>query len=101
MQTPIKVYLMGGEKTGWALDADQETTRQAMEALPDLIRLVPLDEAEVVHSVWERPLLSMNPRLLEGKRVICHVCNEVIRTFDQSCMIHAQGGNRPVGAHLA
>lgn len=90
MQTPIKTYLMGGEKTGWALDADQETTRHAMEGLPDLIRLVPLDEADVVHSVWERPLLCMNPSLLEGKRVICHVCNEVIRTFDQSCMIHAQ-----------
>jgi len=90
MQAPIKTYLMGGEKTGWALDADQETTRKAMEVLPDLIRLVPLGEADVVHSVWERPLLSMNPSLLEGKRVICHICNEVIRTFDQSCMIHAQ-----------
>lgn len=90
LQRPIKTYLMGGEKTGWALDADQETTRQVMEALPDLIRLVPLEEADVVHSVWERPLLSMHPRLLEGKRVICHVCNEVIRTFDQSCMMHAQ-----------
>jgi len=90
IKTPIKTYLMGGEKTGWALDADQETTRQVMEGLPDLISLVPLDEADVVHSVWERPLLSMNPRLLEGKRIICHVCNEVIRIFDQSCMIHSQ-----------
>jgi len=90
MQTPIKTCLMGGEKTGWALDADQVTTRRTMEGLPDLIRLVPLNEADVVHSVWERPLLSMNPSLLEGKRIICHVCNEVIRTFDQSCMIHAK-----------
>lgn len=90
MPKPIKTYLMGGENTGWALDADQETTRRTMEGLPDLIRLVPLDEADVVHSVWERPLLSLNPGLLEGKRVICHVCNDVIRTFDQSCMIHAQ-----------
>jgi len=81
---------MGGEKTGWALDADQETTRRAMEGLQDLIRLVPLDEADVVHSVWERTLLKLDPRLLEGKRIICHVCNEVIRTFDQSCMIHAR-----------
>jgi len=89
MQTPIKTHLMGGQKTGWALDADQETTRRAMESLPDLIRPVPLDEADVVHSVWEYPLLNMDPRLLAGKRVICHVCNEVIRTFDQSCMIHA------------
>ena len=80
---------MGGEKTGWALDADQETTRRAMEALPDLIRLVPLEEADVVHSVWEHPLLNMDLCLLKGKRVICHVCNEVVRTFNQSCMIHA------------
>ena len=90
MQTPIKVYLMGGEKTGWALDADLETTRQTMEALPGLIQLVPLAEADVVHSVWEYPLLNMDLRLLKGKRVLCHVCNEVVRTFDQSCMIHAQ-----------
>ena len=90
VKRPIKTYLMGGEKTGWALDADQETTRQAMENLTDLIRLVPLDEADVVHSVWEFPLLNMDQRLLLGKRVICHVCNEVVRTFNQSCMVHAQ-----------
>lgn len=90
MQIPIKTYLMGGEKTGWALDADQETTRQVIEALPDLIRLVPLEEADVVHSVWEHPLLNMDLRLLKGKRVVCHVCNEVVRTFNQSCMIHAR-----------
>lgn len=80
---------MGGEKTGWALDADQETTRQSMENLPHLIQLVSLEEADVVHSVWEYPLLNMDRRLLLGKRVICHVCNEVIRTFNQSCMMHA------------
>jgi glycosyltransferase involved in cell wall biosynthesis len=90
MQIPIKVYLMGGENTGWALDADQEMTHQTMEALTDLVRLVPLEEADVVHSVWEYPLLNTDRGLLLGKRIICHVCNEVVRTFDQSCMIHAQ-----------
>ena len=80
---------MGGEQTGWALDADVATTRRALEQMPDLLHLVPLDEAEIVHSVWEDPILRLPADRLAGKRIICHVCNEVMRTFEMSIMTRA------------
>ena len=86
---PVPVYLFGGEGTGWALDADVETTRQSLLALPELVRLSSLDEAEVVHSVWEYPLLHMSPDLLDGKRIICHICNDLMRTYEDPCMVSA------------
>lgn len=86
---PIPVHLTGGEQTGWALDADGETTRQTLEALPDLVRLTSLEEAQVVHSVWEEAVLRMDPARLAGKRVVSHVCNDVMRTFELPVMARA------------
>jgi glycosyltransferase involved in cell wall biosynthesis len=86
---PIPVYLFGGEGTGWALDADVETTRQSLLALPELVRLTSLAEAEVIHSVWEYPLLHMDPAMLDGKRIICHICNDLMRTYEDPCMVAA------------
>lgn len=86
---PINVFLFGGEGTGWALDADVATTKKSLEAIPELVRLTPLEEAQVVHSVWEYPLLHMNPKLLDGKRIICHVCNDLMRTFEDPIMVAA------------
>ena len=60
MLHPIRVHLTGGEQTGWALDADVATTRRTLESLPDLIQLTGLEEAEVVHSVWEETVLRMD-----------------------------------------
>jgi glycosyltransferase involved in cell wall biosynthesis len=88
-QNPVSVYLFGGEGTGWALDADVETTKQSLLALPDLVRLTSLAEADVIHSVWEYPLLHMDPAMLDGKRVVCHVCNDIMRTFEDPCMVAA------------
>jgi len=84
-----KVHLMGGDQTGWALDQDVATTRKALEALPDLIELTTLRDAEVVHSVWEEPLLQLNPSHLVGKRIVCHMCNDVLRTFEHAFMMKA------------
>ena len=88
-QYPVPVYLFGGEGTGWALDADVETTRQSLLALPELVRLTSLAEAKVVHSVWEYPLLHMDPALLDGKQIICHICNDLMRTYEDPCMVVA------------
>jgi len=89
MLHPIRVHLTGGEQTGWALDADVATTRLALESLPDLIHLTGFEEAEVVHSVWEETVLRMDAGRLDGKRVLCHVCNEVMRTFEMPVMTRA------------
>ena len=90
MTEPHKVYLAGGEGTGWALDADLAATRQALKAMPELVALTSLNEADVVHSVWEYPLLTSDRSKLDGKRIICHVCNNVLRTFEQACMVGAR-----------
>lgn len=87
--TPVPVFLFGGEGTGWALDADVETTRQSLLALPDLVRLTSLQEAEIVHSVWDYPLMHMDPASLEKKRIVCHICNDLMRTFEDPCMVAA------------
>ena len=88
-RSPIPVYLFGGEGTGWALDADVETTRQSLLSLPDLVRLTSLAEAEVIHSVWEYPLLHMDPAMMDGKRIVCHVCNDLMRTYEDPAMVVA------------
>lgn len=88
---PVRVHLTGGESIGWALDADVSTTREAL--LQCGVELVALDEAEVVHGVWELPLLTMDPQRLAGKRILCHLPNDLSRTFEQSCMArHARIG---------
>lgn len=87
MKFPVSVYLCGGEGTGWALDADVETTRQSLLALPDLVKLTSLEEADVVHSVWEYPLLRMDPSRLDNKRIVCHVCNDLMRTYEDPSMV--------------
>lgn len=89
MTRPTRVHLTGGEHSGWALDADVATTRASLLALPDLVELVSLEEAEVVHSVWEEPILRLDARRLAGRRVVCHVCNEVMRTFEMPSMSRA------------
>lgn len=57
MRGPIRVHLTGSEQSGWALDADLATTRAALRALDGQIVLTSLEDAAVVHSVWEEPIL--------------------------------------------
>lgn len=84
-----KVHLMGGEGIGWALDADMETTHKSLSALSDLIEFMSLEKADIIHCVWEWPLLHLPDEILAGKKIICHVCNDLPKTYEQSCMIHA------------
>ncbi|MCI5140220.1 MAG: glycosyltransferase [Candidatus Electrothrix sp. ATG1] len=84
-----KVHLMGGEGTGWALDADMERTHESLSALNDLVEFTSLEQADVIHCVWEWPLLHLPDEMLAGKKIICHVCNDLTKTYEQSCMIHA------------
>lgn len=89
MRLPIKVHLYGSENNGWALDTDLDMTRRSLLQLQDLVELTSLDEAEVIHSVWEEPLFQMDQSVLSGKRIICHVCNNLMRLHENPCMIKA------------
>jgi glycosyltransferase involved in cell wall biosynthesis len=89
MARPVRVHLTGGEQSGWALDADLATTRTALRALGEQVELTGLEEADVVHSVWEEPILRLDARRLDGKRVVCHLCNELTRTYEMPLMTRA------------
>ena len=90
MNFPVKVYLCGSEVNGWALDADLATTRQSLLHLPELVELVPLQDADVVYSVWEYPVLQMQSRQLEGKRIVCQICNNFMRIHEDPWMIRSK-----------
>lgn len=85
----IKVHLMGGDESGWALDQDLATTRMALEQLSDILQLVPMKDAEVVHSVWDEPLLNVPRNLLDGKRIVCHECQDILRSFEKAYMFRS------------
>ncbi len=75
--TPVKVFLTGGDGTGWALDDDLRATRESLLGLPQLIELTDLDNCEVVHCMWSEELAAIEPWQLAGKRVVCHLENDL------------------------
>ncbi len=89
MRPPIKVHLYGSENNGWALDTDLNLTRKSLLQLDGLVELTSLEKAEVIHSVWEEPLFQMDQSVLSGKRIVCHVCNNLMRLHENPCMIKA------------
>jgi glycosyltransferase involved in cell wall biosynthesis len=87
----IKVFLMGAsDHKGWALGTDLAMTRLSLAAVPGVVEVATAGEADVVHSMWEYALLTSDPQRFEGKRVLCTFCNDVLRTHEQACMIHAR-----------
>lgn len=87
----IKVHLMGSEGTGWALDTDLSTTHDALRQCD--VEFTEIEDADIVHGVWEIPLLTMPSECLSGKRILCHLPNDLARTFEQPCMArHARVG---------
>lgn len=85
----IKVFLFGGENTGWALDTDLALTKKSLEPIGDLELVTDIKQADVIHSVWEEPLLKLDGYLLDGKRIICHACNDVFRLYEKPTMMRA------------
>ncbi len=89
MNHPIKVHLYGSEKNGWALDTDLALTKKSLELLSDKVVLTDLEQADVLHSVWEEPIFQLDQSVLAGKRIVCHVCNNFMRMHEGSAMIRA------------
>ena len=89
MKKPVNVYLFGSENNGWALDTDLALTRESLLQIPETVHLTSLSEAEVVHSVWEEPLFDIDQTKLAGKRVVCHICNDLMRLYENPVMIRA------------
>src|SRR3546814_909772 len=74
-----RVHLMGGDGGGWALDDDLAQTRAA---LAGAIEEADLGTADILHSVWWVPLLSLSAAQLARKRVICHLSGDVGRYLE-------------------
>lgn len=71
---PLRVHLVKGDATGWAIDEDRRLTRRSLEMLPDLVTLVDRPEdAQVIHAVWWEPMVELAREALAGKPVVCHM----------------------------
>lgn len=84
---PVKVFLTGGDGTRWALDDDLRATRESLRGLPQLIELTDLDNCDVVHCMWSEGLTSIEPWQLAGKRVICHIENDLSTILGNAAML--------------
>ena len=81
---PVKVYLTGGEGANWALDQDYANTKRALLLLDGLVELVDMEEAEVVHTVWDKAIKRIDRNLLVDKFVVGHACTNVYKMLEQS-----------------
>lgn len=87
MKPPFKVCVFGEEKVGWALATGRRLLLQTYDQLSEIVQLCSLEEAEIVHALWEVTLFEKAIESLSGKRVICHITNNLFRLFEQPCMI--------------
>ena len=72
--TALRVHLVRGDATGWAIDEDRKLTQRSLEMLPDLVELVDRPEdAQVIHAVWWEPMVDMPRELFAGRPVVCHM----------------------------
>lgn len=68
------VFLTGRDCIGWATDDDYILTK---EALSSFCELVPLKNAEIVHTVNWHGLLNLDIRNLRTKYVIAHIPHDI------------------------
>lgn len=68
----IKIHYCGSEGINWALDHDLQHLVQISGSHAEI---VPLAEADLVHSVWWRGLQRYSPRELTGKKLITSIAD--------------------------
>ena len=62
--SPVRVFMVAGDRSGWAIDEDRALTRRSLESLTGQIELVDRPEdARVLHAVWWEPLVELPPIL--------------------------------------
>lgn len=72
----MKVYLTGGDGVNWAIDEDLKLARRSLDGLVDFVGV---EECEVVHCAWWEGLKMIEPSVLTGKTIVCHVPAEPFR----------------------
>jgi len=81
MRKIYNIHMLGAGEGGGA------TIRESLSALDSWVHFTGLEEAEVIHCIEEQPLLSVPQELLAGKKILCHVCDDLSMLFEQACMI--------------
>lgn len=69
----FKVCFTGGEGIGWALDHDLQ---HLMKLSGDFVDVVPIEKADIVHTVFWNSLLQVPPKHLAGKCVIASIADK-------------------------
>lgn len=87
---PLRIHVAGDGQTGGIPDPEETAARACLQPLHDLVELTSLEDAEVVHAVRVDRVLEMDPRSLDGKRVVCHLSTEVSRAFEIPIMVRAR-----------
>lgn len=82
----FKVHLCGGEGINWALDHDLIHVRRIAADFADF---VPLEKAEIVHSVWWRGLSKTSKVDLANKAVIASIANDPHNLVSQPAFFEA------------
>ena len=69
----FKVHFTGGEGINWALDHDIQHLRKLSQ---DFVDVVPLHQAEIVHTVFWHALMSIPEKHLAGKKVVASIADK-------------------------
>ena len=83
-----KVHFTGGEGINWALDHDiQHLTRLSA----DFMEVVPLEKAEIIHTVFWHALLKISRRQLQDKCVIASIADKPQIVFSRPEYLKVSG----------
>jgi hypothetical protein len=85
MNENIKVYLLGGDRGGWALDTEMRLARQALARLPGVELVDDPGAAQVLHTVWPEQLLEKRELrgIWAGKTVVASFSNDPRALFER------------------
>lgn len=85
MRDPLKVYVLGGDLGGWALDTELRLAKQALSTVKGVTITESLGEADVLHTVWPEQLVEKESLrdLWRGKRVVASFSNDPLALFER------------------
>lgn len=71
----IKVFLTGGDNSGWALDQDLKQLREFYLS-NDFFEIVDFpDKSQIIHSAWWESLYDIDPDILRNRYIVCNISN--------------------------
>lgn len=76
----FKVFFTGGEGISWALDHDLHHLTQLSK---EFVEVVPLEKADIIHTVFWHSLLQIPPKQLAGKCVIASIADKPHIVFNR------------------